>query len=84
MKSIKQIENDPRVFAVAKNPDWDPEAAANWPESHPSKYLLILKDGYVFDDPVPSGINGADAVKELNDLLKDIVEAVDIIEEVIG
>lgn len=74
MLSIKQIEKDPRVYDVERNPDWDPEAAKSWPDWHPSKYILHLNDGWVFSDL--SHVNGADSVKELNELLEDIREEV--------
>ena len=68
MKSIKQIEQDPRVYMVERNDDWDrdnPEDAA--------KYFLWLEDGYTFDGY--SGMEAASSVKDLNDLLNEIKEA---------
>ena len=72
MKTLKQIREDPRVYEVENNPDWSPELAEDYPDWHPSKYILVLKDGYIFSDA--SSLNGADTVKELNELLNDIEE----------
>ena len=72
MLSIKQIKNDPRVYSVERNPDWNPEDAKSWPDWHTPKYSLFLNDGWVFSDE--SHYNGADSVRELNELLKDIME----------
>lgn len=72
MKSIKQIEHDPRVYEVERVAAYDPVEAANWPDCHTPKYFLHLADGYVFDDDYTS-VNGADTVRELNDLLKIVI-----------
>ena len=65
MKSIKQIEQDKRVSSVERNPDYDPDYSDT-----NSKYLLWLKDGWVFNDG--SHIAGANSVQELNALLAEI------------
>lgn len=70
MKTLKQIENDPRVYQVEKNPDWSPEIAKDYPDWHPSKYILHLNDGWRFNDN--SHVNGADTVTELSKLLKEV------------
>ena len=72
MKSLKQIENDPRVYEVQRNPDWSPELAEDYPDWHPSKYILHINDGWCIDDD--AHVAGADTVAELNELLKEIVE----------
>ena len=72
MKSLKQIENDPRVYEVIRNPEWSPESAEDYPDDHPPKYILNLNDGWCFYDD--THIAGADTVAELNELLKEIVE----------
>ena len=72
MKTLKQIQQDPRVWNVEMNPDWDPEAAKAWPDMHPSKYFMYPADGYMFDDGTHFAT--ADTVKELNALLAEIVE----------
>lgn len=72
MKTLKQIENDPRVYEVVRNPDYDPEEAKDYPDWHTPKYTMVLNDGYMFDDE--SHLNGADTVKELNELLECIME----------
>ena len=59
MKTLKQIENDKRVSQVERVYD-DGERF----------YLLWLANGYIFNDG--SGVNRADTVKELNELLRDI------------
>ena len=59
MKTLKQIENDPRVYKVETVHD-DGERF----------YLLWLRDGYVYADG--SHVNRANTVKELNDLLNEI------------
>lgn len=61
MKTLKQIENDPRVYEVEREYD-------DYEEKY--FYLLWLKYGYVYDDG--SHVNRADSVKELNELLKCI------------
>ena len=61
MKTLKQIENDKRVLQVERVYD-DGERF----------YLLWLNDGYIYNDG--SGVNRADTVKELNELLSDIEE----------
>ena len=66
MKSLKQIENDPRVYEVVKNPEWSPELAEDYPDYHPPKCILNLNDD--------SHITGADTVAELNELLKEVEE----------
>jgi hypothetical protein len=58
MKSIKQIEQDPRVYSVERVTDSD------------SKYFLWLVDGYVFCDGTTMA--PASTVKELNELLAEI------------
>ena len=72
MKTLKQIKNDPRVYEVQNNPDWSPELAEDYPDWHPSKYIMNLEDGFMFDDG--SHVNGADTVKELNELLNTVIE----------
>lgn len=72
MKSIKQIEQDPRVSEVERNPCYDPEDVISYPDYHDPKYFLWLKDGYVFVDG--SHVSGADTVKELNELLNEVEE----------
>jgi hypothetical protein len=61
MKSIKQIEQDPRVYSVERVTDSD------------SKYFLWLEDGYMFCDG--TAMAPASTVKELNELLTEIEEA---------
>ena len=63
MKTLKQIEQDPRVSEVERVTDSD------------SKYFLWLVDGYVFGDG--SHVSGADTVKELNELLNEVEEEKD-------
>lgn len=72
MKSLKQIENDPRVYEVIRNPDWSLEEAKDHPDWHPSKYILILNDGWCIDDD--AHVVGADTVAELNEILKEVRE----------
>ena len=72
MKTIKQIEQDPRVYEVQRNPYYDPEDAISWPDNHDPKYFLWLNDGYVFNDD--SHVSGADTVKRLNELLDEVEE----------
>lgn len=67
MKSIKQIRQDVRVYEVEINSSYDPD----YPDTN-SKYLVNLKDGYIFDDG--THVAGANTVKELNELLKGIEE----------
>lgn len=70
MLSLKQIENDPRVYEVIRNPDWSPEEAKDYPDWHPSKYILNLNDGWCIDDD--AHVAGADTVAELNEILKEV------------
>jgi hypothetical protein len=72
MKTIKQIKADPRVYLLELNPNYDPEEAKYWPDSHEPKYFLHLNDGWVFNDD--THYNGADTVKELNELLAEVTE----------
>lgn len=65
MKTLKQIENDPRVSQVEKNSDYDPDY-----EDSNSKYFLWIKDGYIFEDGTHMAC--ANTVAELNELLKEI------------
>lgn len=60
MKSIKQIEQDKRVYEVERVTDSD------------SKYFLWLEDGYVFCDGTT--MSPASTVKELNELLNEVEE----------
>lgn len=72
MKNIKQIKKDIRVQMVERNSEWSKELENDYPDSHPSKYLLWLNDGWIFDDG--SHINGADTINELNELLTYIIK----------
>ena len=54
MKTLKQIREDKRVYEVQLNPDWSKEEAEDYPDWHPSKYLMYLEDGFMFDDESPS------------------------------
>ena len=71
MKSLKQLENDKRVYEIVRNPDWSKEEAEDYPDWHTPKYTMVLNDGYMFDDE--SHLNSADTVIELNELLDSIV-----------
>ncbi len=72
MKTLKQIREDKRVYEVQLNPDWSKEEAEDYPDWHPSKYIMILNDGFMFDDG--SHINGVDTVHGLNELLDSTME----------
>lgn len=71
MKSLKQLREDPRIYEIAQNPDWSAEEATDYPDWHTPKYSMVLNDGFMFDDG--SHYNGADTVKELNELLDTVM-----------
>lgn len=69
MKTLKQIENDPRVSEVETVYD-----------DGDRFYLLWLRDGYVYDDG--SHVNRANTVKELNELLNTVMELTELIDDI--
>ena len=66
MKTLKQIRNDKRVCKVTD--------VSNQDFNDGIKYEISLNDGYVFDKDLMSALEYAHNIKELNEILEDIVE----------
>jgi hypothetical protein len=65
MKTLKQIQSDPRVYEVRNVSGQDFNEGI--------KYEISLEDGFTFDGY--SSLEYAGSVAELNELLKSIEEA---------
>lgn len=64
MKTLKQMKNDPRIYEICRVSGED----FNDPQT---KYEINLNDGYMFRNG--GGVEYAANIKELNDLLNEII-----------
>ena len=66
MKTLKQLREDPRIC----------EILVQNTEECDHKYLVNLKDGYIFTFDGYSGLTFCDTVAEINEIMSDIEEDV--------